>query len=208
MDIWKNQVGDLPIGCINRFKVLVCGDDSLIGYPPEIKLTKDLVVNSFVRLGFVSKPKFPANVLLGSFCSNYMHLTEIGAVAGPKPGKLLFKLGFSVERILDPMSWVRGVAMGLIVTCSHIYVVRVFLRHMLRLTTRASNVAPIAMKSYQLQSRCRHDPGCGARQQWLDRYGFDPIQLEDELEVLFNRVQTLPAMISHPWLYRMIEVDV
>jgi len=69
------------------------------------------------------------------FCSNNLYYTSEGLIFGPKPGKVLSKIGYFVQPPnIDEKILMRGVALGLKTTCNFIPPINAYLDRILELT--------------------------------------------------------------------------
>jgi len=114
--------------------MLVQGDDnalSIVGPVPDFQ-------TGMATLGFEAKFIMRASHLDLEFCSNRIYPVEEGYVFGPKPGKVIQKLGFYINpphvKQVSRESMVRGTAIGLIAACWHIEPLKMYLQRLLDLT--------------------------------------------------------------------------
>jgi len=87
-------------------------------------------------LGFESEAKYRANLDTAEFCSNRFYRIADRWLLGPKPGRVLAKLGYivNVPANVSRESMMRGVALGLRKNCNFIPPIRVVLDRVLTLT--------------------------------------------------------------------------
>jgi hypothetical protein len=88
-------------------------------------------------LGLDSEAVYRRDLSELEFCSNRLYFVNEGIwVFGPKPGKVLAKLGYIINppKHVSCESMMRGVALGLQKNCNHIPPVREVINHILDLT--------------------------------------------------------------------------
>lgn len=89
------------------------------------------------ELGFDSEALYRDELNEVEFCSCRLYRTSVGWCFGPKPGKVLAKLGYIVNapRSVSRESMMRGVALGLRKSCSFIPPLKVVIDRVLELTS-------------------------------------------------------------------------
>jgi len=123
----------------SSIKMLLQGDDNLLRH-------RECVVfpwqEGMATLGFDSAAQYRSNLEEAEFCSNRLYPvwrteTERGYVFGPKPGKVLAKLGYIINppKNVRPAVMMRGVALGLQKNCNHIPPLKVVIDRILSLTS-------------------------------------------------------------------------
>jgi hypothetical protein len=113
-------------------KMIVQGDDNVVSH---IKLPYVIPwKEKMSQFGFDAEAQ--TKVLLDiEFCSNNLYETDKGILFGPKPGKVLSKIGYFVQPPNVPVpQLMRGVALGLKQTCSFIPPIDAYLNRVLQLT--------------------------------------------------------------------------
>jgi len=142
----------------------------------------------------------------GDFFSSYFVPVDRGFVLTPKPGRMMSKVCFS-ERpysVSTGLSWVRGVAVGLYPSVTHMPVLRSFFANLILLTEGHST------KPYSLPEVYRNvtaqRPSHETYVWFLNKYGCTMSDIE-EVERGFSSAPGLPYVFDHPLLRRMIEID-
>lgn len=115
-------------------RMIVQGDDNVLVHAPGY--TVDWVAG-MAELGFESVALYRQHYEDIEFCSSRLYDVGGKYVFGPKPGRVLAKLGYIIDRPagVSPESMVRGIAMGLRNQCNHIPPVRVVIDRLLELTS-------------------------------------------------------------------------
>lgn len=135
----------LPVSTAKQKIVMILqGDDNVLAHKDDKIFPWQA---GMATLGFDSKAMYRTNVDL-EFCSNRLYDTSSGLVFGPKPGKVLAKLGYIIN---PPMgvsreSLMRGVALGLEQQCSFIPPIKVVIDRILFLT---KDFSPHYIKQYE-----------------------------------------------------------
>jgi len=118
----------------NNVKMLVQGDDnalSVVGPAPDFGAA---LLNYGFEAKFIRRPE-PLKL---EFCSNRLYPVASGYVFGPKPGRVMAKMGYVInppsKRTVPPKSMVRGMALGLMPACYHIEPMRIYIERLLELT--------------------------------------------------------------------------
>jgi len=119
-----------------HFRMLVQGDDNLMCHS-RLDVVPDWV-GCMAKFGFESEALYRRNIEEAEFCSSRIYPTKQGYTFGPKPGRVLSKLGYFVNpphpKVATGVQLVRGTALGLYSSCSHIPPLRSYLDHLLKLT--------------------------------------------------------------------------
>jgi hypothetical protein len=202
-----NQGGPLRYkDLIGRFKMLLAGDDNLL------VINRSLIIPDFnaifAKLGLRAEFVICRTVWDIEFCSNWLYHVEEGYVFGPKPGRLLCKMGYFVDppplKRASRKQLVRGSALGLLPACAHLAPVMVVLNRLLQLTSgvkAASYGAEEEWKmSYVSQTRSSRTDDTLAH-----LYGYNETMLRD-FETYVNTLQ-LGDEMDHPLIHLFCSVD-
>lgn len=140
----KKREGKLPD--VWPFVCAAHGDD-MLAFFTEGSITAAQVVDIAKQLGFTAKAKLRTaeQDYLVEFCSGVFWPVERGQyVLGPKPGRILSRLGWAVElrpskeqkkKAEDPgPAFVRGVCLGLVNDVQHVPIAKELVNRMLQLT--------------------------------------------------------------------------
>lgn len=126
---------------LGEVKMLVQGDDNVLSHPgPKLDFRWLLGL-----LGFDCEALYRDNVYDIEFCSNIVYNTIDGYMFGPKPGRVLCKMGYFINppRNLDPRAVLRGVALGLGDVCTYIPFIDSVCKRILQLTSTAVVTAAV-----------------------------------------------------------------
>lgn len=127
----RNRPGWSTSKCFANFLMLAQGDDNLMRYNGPIIDW----VSEMASLGLQSEAMHRATLLDAEFCSNLYYETPDGPTFGPKPGRVMSKLGYFINPPrVKPESLVRGTALGLKAACAHIPPLNSYLNRLLDLT--------------------------------------------------------------------------
>ncbi len=126
----------LPDRLKGFIRMLLQGDDNLLNHKEK---TRYPWVRFMAMLGFESEALYRDSPETCEFCSMRMYETGEGWVFGPKPGRVLAKLGFIVNPPLnvDMRSLLRGIVLGLKVNAHYIPPLRAVINRVLELTENA-----------------------------------------------------------------------
>jgi hypothetical protein len=171
---------------VKDFKMLVHGDDSLIVIrgrfsPDWIRTFKSAFLGIQRSLGFSTKMKISENWCDVEYCSSLFWPVEGGFVLGPKIGKRLPKIGFSLTKLSE--GEVKGMLLGLAVEASHIPILRVYVRHQLKLLKRVEKKEFFDRRAiYKSLATEKHKMSEDTTFFFMERYGFDYKELEEMME--------------------------
>jgi len=117
-----------------QIRMLVQGDDNLINL--SIKSKRINWKAWMLRFGFKAIAIYRTNRDRVEFCSMRLYNVKEGVVFGPIPGKVLAKLGVFCDPKLteNPLTMIRGTALGLVKGCYHIPPIRIVIDRILELT--------------------------------------------------------------------------
>jgi hypothetical protein len=119
---------------LDSIVMLVQGDDNAMSIGANLKIP-DFNIH-MLAFGFKSKCFIRQNALDLEFCSNRLYRVEEGWTFGPKPGRVLTKLGYFINppAHVSPMSLMRGNALGLKPACYHIPILKIVIDAILKKT--------------------------------------------------------------------------
>jgi len=145
----KNQVSVSQAR--NMMTLVVQGDDALLNTEHRFVSHIDWK-QSFLDFGFDAVALFRNNVYTVEFCSMRIYPSLQGFVFGPKPGKVMAKLGIFCDPPAKCNSKVllRGSALSLIKGCWHIPPLRSYLQRILELTEEVSAL-PTRREDWQMR---------------------------------------------------------
>jgi hypothetical protein len=188
---------------ITDFRIIALGDDSVIA--TKARVDPQEFARLMERLGLVAKVKSHLDADYVEFCSGRFWHTVDGRVWGPKIGRVLAKVGYSVAPQHNPRSWLKGVMLGMAQDCAHVPILSVYIDHCLELLKRdKANAQP---DDHKFHVAVRHKACDLTYQQFYKVYEMEPYHL-DALKADILGVKTLPCLLDHPMYERLVEVDV
>jgi len=115
--------------------MLLQGDDNAMRHLEQVEFPWK---EGMAGLGFDSEAIYRQSFEELEFCSARLYLTTSGYVFGPKPGKVLAKLGYIINPPIDVTreSMLKGVALGLQKSCNHIPPLKSVITRILQLTQK------------------------------------------------------------------------
>lgn len=159
------------------FRMLVHGDDSLIVIEGHLNLLqKRMLTSGFMAiqasLGFTTKMKVEEEWALVEYCSSLFWPVQGGFVLGPKIGKRLPKIGFSLRKL--DQGEVKGMLLGLSIEAGFVPVLRVYAKHQLALVRKVEKKEYVDRRSiYKSFATEKHVCDADTAYFFLVRYGFD-----------------------------------
>lgn len=114
-------------------KMLLQGDDNCLVHKEDVQFPWQ---QGMAGLGFDSEAIYRATFEEIEFCSNRLYYTNAGLCFGPKPGKVLAKLGYIINPPVGVSreGLIRGVALGLQKSCNFIPPLKAVVDRLLVLT--------------------------------------------------------------------------
>lgn len=153
---------------------------------------------AMLRMGFESDFSMTVDVIDIEFCQTLPWPTQHGTVWGPKIGRVLTRLPWAAGVGKDDP---RGVAIGMLTTCSHIPFVRTYLHYV---AANSPGVDPIEYK-FHISAETAHEADEETWAYCMARYHLSP---EDE-EAFASMLSGVPlgSAITWPHLARVAEID-
>ncbi len=176
-----------------NYKMVIHGDDSLVvieGVLPEDarKALKAGIEQFNKDLGFETKVKISNQWHDVEYCSSLFWPVENGFVLGPKIGKRLPKIGFSLNKL--SLGEIKGMLLGLTIEASFVPVIRTYAKHQLKLLKKTAAVQYVdARKQYKSLPESKHKANMDTEVFFEARYGVTVQEAEDALrKVLTNNL--------------------
>lgn len=173
------------------FKMVIHGDDSLVVIPGKLSPTKLAELRKeFLsiqkRLGYTTKFTATHSWSDTEYCSSLFWPVDGGYVLGPKVGKRLPKIGFSLRRLKT--SEVKGMLIGLSIEAGYIPVLRTYATHQLKLlkTVKAAPHQDVR-RVYKSLPTTRHKLTAETEYFFLERYGVSPSEADVALQSCLTR---------------------
>jgi hypothetical protein len=187
---------------VHDYRTIVLGDDSVVAtrcQPDPERLTKLLA-----ELGLTAKVKVNSDPDFVEFCSGRFWHTDQGRVWGPKPGRLLAKIGYAVARQDKPLEWFKGVLLGVKADTAHVPVVNVYVKHCLELLQ--STHAKARVEPHKIHVERQHKAVGRTYEQFYKIYNLNPSDL-DTLRDQIKRISSVPHLLDHPLFEELVFVD-
>jgi hypothetical protein len=181
----------------SAWRAICLGDDSLIMISRLYVGTADTIVAIAESLG-LKFSKFHVRHLLTDceFCSKLFWPVEGGYVLGPKIGRSLSKMGWTLSNTKARLARLRGVVLGQWASWSFLPLLRQFGHRLLELS---EGVEPIAHDNlYGLLCTEEHYPNAETAVMFWDRYGWSWDAATSWAEVAAQQVHTVPAVVLTP----------
>nr|WPR18116.1 MAG: RNA-dependent RNA polymerase [Chemarfal virus 144] len=130
---------------LHCWRVIALGDDVFIILKGPLKILAQhnaAIVALFRQLGFVVKLHITIRPHEVGFCSGYFVPVKVDGnethILAPKPGRLLYKMGYADfgTRVVDYKGHMRGVALGLMPSCSWHPILGPFLKRIVDITSK------------------------------------------------------------------------
>lgn len=130
--LWTKKTVAYCVGSM-EFRMLVQGDDNCMRHPEIAKFPWNIGMAS---LGFESEAIYRSRREDVEFCSSRLYETTGGLTFGPKPGRVLAKLGYIINppQGVSQKSMMRGIAIGLKKTSYFLPPVQTVIDRLLQLT--------------------------------------------------------------------------
>jgi hypothetical protein len=203
-ELENTHLGDsgLDLGSGVDYADIVMGDDGVL--MSKVPLDRDAMVFHYARLGLKAKISYYENPNLVEFCSGYFWHSSGGRVWGPKPGRFLAKIGYSVNEQRDPSGWMAGVLIGVKQDVSHVPILNTLVSHCLELL--GNKRVGAVRDEHKFHVGRAHKPTAETYQQFYDIYGCSPADY-DSLKNYILSIKTLPFLMDHPLLEKMVATD-
>jgi len=188
-------------------RILVMGDDLLVASQSKIDGEKFSAIER--QCGITPEYAVFQDPLKVTFVSQWFYPTgraDHRYFTGPKPGRILGKLCWSVTKIRerDRKAWVHSVVMGLWSICQHIPVIRAFLE---RIDDLADTEKIVATQKYDKYFRCAVQVDEETvMDAFCDRYSISRSEVF-ELEDYLRGIPDLMVFLAHPLIDHIISVD-
>jgi len=187
---------------IKDYRLIVMGDDMVVALRERV--CPDLYAARVAEFGLKAKVKITDDPDLVEFCSGRFWITQHGRVWGPKVGRFMAKIGFSVPVQHDPHGWMKGVLVGVRQDVNHVPLLNIYVEHCLGLLCQVKGKARADDHKFHVGSL--HKATQDTYQQFYKVYGLTPSDF-DALKDAILAVKSLPAVINHPSLEALVQRD-
>jgi len=199
------------LGCLHNSKLLVQGDDNLIAIRRTLSQVgrdnlRNEIIDYYRQLGLIAKVKVSSRWSEVEFCSSLFWPTADGFVLGPKIGRRLPKLGFSLTNLDEGQ--VKGMILGCKADMGHIPVLRVYVKWCLsHLTTVKKKLYVDRESRYKSLCASKHEICDETYEFFHDRYNIDFKECEESLQKALDLAPDFRSVISYPILDDFMAVD-
>lgn len=192
------------------YKMLVHGDDNLLvikGHIPEDVLKEKVkTLKEFMnKLGFKIKCKTSYHWYDVEYCSSLFWPTRNGYVLGPKIGKRLPKIGFSLRKL--EVGDVKGMIIGLKCEANFIPVIRLYINKMFDLLKKVKSKDYVDKRSvYKSLASEIHSTCDDTNMFFFERYG----TTVEEAELMFRECTKgagITSCVDYPLLKTFTDRD-
>jgi hypothetical protein len=160
---------------LKGFKMLVHGDDNLLVVRGQLsqdeqKALRNHIIDFNHRLGFKSKVTISTQWEHVEYCSSLFWPTHDGFVLGPKIGKRLPKIGFSLNKL--ELGEVKGMLLGLQIEAGYVPLIGSYAKHCLKFLSKTQKKDFIDKRSiYKSLAKSKHVLCDDTKLFFLERYG-------------------------------------
>ncbi len=203
---------ELGLKTHNQMRMLVLGDDNLIVLPGRLTSDQKYVMRLrmmqvYLKLGYEITMKIHDEWSQAEFCSSLFWPVSDGFVLGPKIGRRLPKLGWSLSN-LKPGE-VKGMMLGMNKEFSAIPVVRHYPKHCLKLLKYVKKI-DYEDKDAKFKSTIKqnHQMSDDTKLFFYERYGYDLADVEEQFLKCLSQCDTINTCVSFPLLDELMLIDV
>jgi len=196
---------------LDNNKMLVQGDDNLVVIEQQFSPRKRRELEREIKtimlsLGFEVKLKITTQWYDCEFCSSLFWPVSDGFVLGPKIGRRLPKMGFSLTRLNKGQ--VKGMLLGAVKECKFVPILRVYSKYCLKQlkTVKKTSYYDYSYRYKSLVSES-HDFNEDTEQFFYDRYGVTVCDMEASLVAVLKDVREFTTMLDWPDLEILLACD-
>jgi hypothetical protein len=184
------------------FRLIVLGDDSVIALKVQVQVGP--FVKILAKFGLVAVTVLHPDPDLVTFCSGRFWRTTVGRVWGPKIGRTLAKIGYSVQQQHKPEAWLKGVLLGIKQDTAHVPLLSEYVNHCLKLLDKVR--AKTEIDEYKFHVSTAHKSVAATYEQFYKAYGLQPFQY-DSMKADILAIKKLPHLLDNPLFEELAEVD-
>jgi len=190
---------------LTYIRMILQGDDNYMRIAHFIK-TVEKMSTIMDLLGFASKIIERSTVEESEFCNNIMYKTDQGYCFGPKPGRVMAKVGWFINPPnVSRRGLTKGLALGLMPMCTHISVLRVYLESILYHTRNEKAVWVNVQEDWRMKGvGLPESPSCFVT--LYERYHISPALVDSFRDYLFSK-DRLGTFIDHPLVLLLADRD-
>jgi hypothetical protein len=189
----------------DAWALIALGDDCLAlvkkQYQSYVSITRiRAIANDF---GLLAKPQLRIRLADAEFCSKLFWPVEDGVILGPKVGRLVSKIGWSVDCHPKVLQHYRGVILGLQTSMTFMPGLREYWLKVMNITM---GVKAKPIEKYLTPAR-NHRMCLGTLAMFEEHYGISPWVFEREMRDALNYVVRIPCYIEVPSLDVLLDTD-
>lgn len=190
---------------ITEARILVLGDDvNVISKVPIAHLDW---VGFFNQCDLKYKPNFLRPRFM-SFCSNYYWPCDTGLVLGPKPFRVISKLGLTLTKPKNKKQHIVSVAKGLVNDCFHVPILSEYLVWILTKACKDTR-APVSPKyDFHFHVSQRHQPVPATYTFFEQMYGVTFAQVLAEMQRLVFDKDDVLMVVNSPLFIHCLKIDI
>jgi hypothetical protein len=194
-----------------KHKSLVQGDDGISVIRGLFTRRKMIAIETriksiYLRLGFKVKVKLHTSWAAAEFCSSLFWPVDGGFVLGPKIGRRLPKLGFSLHKLTK--GEVKGMLIGAAYEMNHIPILSTYVKCTMKMLKDVKDIKyQTNDHQYKIHCQQRHKMAHETIEFFEERYGMDPVELAEDLKQRLNR-SDLTTMLDWEPIDTFVAIDV
>lgn len=187
-----------------KYRIIVSGDDMLAVVDRPINASD--IEKFLIALGFKPKTKIYRNPLLAEFCSARLWPCDHSFVLGPKPGRVVVRLGYTYRYLLPGLEyvWLKSVFLGLHNEVSHVPILNVYTSHYLKLLSGID--AQASFDDHNFRSDRYHEVSDASYNTMSDVYGLDRNDVF-RFEELIKTITHPTVVVKHYVLDKIRSID-
>ena len=195
---------------LESFRMIALGDDLLIvtsnptvrkvmGNYDNLKKTYEMHMTAY---GFKPKVAYSLRLCDAEFCSALFWPSTDGIVLGPKPGRLMPKMGFSLKILQEDQ--IRGTMIGYQYNANHVPLLNDFIDFHL---DKIGRDGPRVISPYKIACSRKHKMSAEGIQFFEDRYQVSYYSLCEQFHETLSEVRNLQTLLPSKLIEWCFEVD-
>ena len=191
-------------------KLIALGDDLLIVLDNDFVVRKfkthdklkEIYERNMTAYGFKPKVAYSKRLCDAEFCSGLFWPTTDGLVLGPKPGRLIPKMGFSLKELSEDQ--VRGSFIGYQYNANHVPVLNDFIDHHLDVLGREG---PRTITPYKIACSKMHKMSDKTIEFFENRYQVSYFGVIEQFQETISDVKNLKTLLPSKLIEWCFEMD-
>jgi hypothetical protein len=191
---------------VTAWRLILMGDDALLLIHRAYRFACDVIKGVVSDLGLVfSKFHVRDNLHFAEFCSKLFWPVEDGYVLGPKVGRAISKMGWTLHNTKDPLARMRGVVLGQWPSWSFLPPLQQIGGRILALTHDV-RVAPV-VGIYSFVCKTEHNATSETVAMYEERYGWPWDSAMTWANMVADQIRELPCRVVEP-VARFFAIDI